>query len=766
MARGKLKYRDVVGGKSKKGRKDPKKKIRPPRKTYSLYQRDNKNTTKKRKLDFREEEREDDKHQKVEEQQPEVESSESEDELEDHMKQLRASLSTKFRNKELLAIESSEDSSTEEESDNLKKQDNIDINKDPEDTTNLKLSTEIDDDDNNDEDGGEISESDEKEIEIGTTSNEEGDDNFNDPFVKHVCYELHENALSSLQNVQVIANNSMQHWPTLGKLLIQIPEYELTEKKNKNVYSIEEQKKFAPPGSAPTRITNEDLVKPENLFIKSQIIENLSKANKSLKDETLFTDLQREMFSVINNYQDLYYCQRSFSNAEEIRFVYCLHTVNHILKTRLKVVHHNARLSKKEDVPDEFRDQGLVRPKVLIIAPFKDSAYKIIQMITSILLPEDKGHVMNKKRFLEEYTGNEICMPKKNPKPEDYELTFTGNTSDDFKIGITVTKKSLKLYADFYSSDIIIASPLGMRTIIGAEGEASRDYDFLASIELLILDHTELFFMQNWDHFIHVINHLHLQPKESHGTDFSRVRMWSLNGWAKYYRQTLIFSSVVLPEINSIFNKKCNNYAGKIKISNPIEFGSIRQVFVQIPHVFHKFEAPSAQELIDARFDFFINKILPQQRDSLMKQTLIYIANYFDYVRLRNYFKREDLSFVQICEYSKEGKIARARDMFYHGDVHFLLYTERHHFFNRIRVKGIRHLVFYQPPNFPHFYYEMCNLMQEANMNKKIGNTSNMTVNILYSKYDVHQLAAIVGTERATKMSQSDRNVHMMVTGE
>jgi U3 small nucleolar RNA-associated protein 25 len=367
MARGKLKYRDVVGGKSKKGRKDPKKKIRP-RKTYSLYQRDNKNTTKKRKLDFREEEREDDKRQKVEEQQPEVESSESEDELEDHMKQLRASLSTKFRNKELLAIESSEDSSTEEESDNLKKQDNIDINKDPEDTTNLKLSTEIDDDDdNNDEGGGEISESDEKEIEIGTTSNEEGDDNFNDPFVKHVCYELHENALSSLQNVPVIANNSMQHWPTLGKLLIEIPKYELTEEKNKNVYSIEEQKKFAPPGSAPTRITNEDLVKPENLFIKSQIIENLSKANKSLKDETLFTDLQREMFSVINNYQDLYYCQRSFSNAEEIRFVYCLHTVNHILKTRLKVVHHNARLSKKEDVPDEFRDQGLVRPKVMFV---------------------------------------------------------------------------------------------------------------------------------------------------------------------------------------------------------------------------------------------------------------------------------------------------------------------------------------------------------------------------------------------------------------
>lgn len=80
-----------------------------------------------------------------------------------------------------------------------------------------------------------------------------------------------------------------------------------------------------------------------------------------------------------------------------------------------------------------------------MVVPFKDSAYRIVQMLMNILLPDDKGHVMNKKRFLEEYTGNEISLPKRNPKPEDYELTFSGNTSDDFKIGITVTKKSLKV---------------------------------------------------------------------------------------------------------------------------------------------------------------------------------------------------------------------------------------------------------------------------------------------------------------------------------
>lgn len=49
-------------------------------------------------------------------------------------------------------------------------------------------------------------------------------------------------------------------------------------------------------------------------------------------------------------------------------------------------------------------------------------------------------------------------------------------------------------------------------------------------------------------------------------------------------------------------------------------------------------------------------------------------------------------------------------------------------------------------------------------MNKKIGSMSNMTVTILYTKYDAQQLAAIVGTDRAAQMIQSEKNVHLLVT--
>lgn len=53
---------------------------------------------------------------------------------------------------------------------------------------------------------------------------------------------------------------------------------------------------------------------------------------------------------------------------------------------------------------------------------------------------------------------------------------------------LQVTRTGLNLYSDFYSSDVLVASPLGLRRIIGSEGERERDFDFLSSIEVFVLD--------------------------------------------------------------------------------------------------------------------------------------------------------------------------------------------------------------------------------------------------------------------------------------
>jgi len=65
---------------------------------------------------------------------------------------------------------------------------------------------------------------------------------------------------------------------------------------------------------------------------------------------------------------------------------------------------------------------------------------------------------------------------------------MSGNVDECFRIGIGLAKKCLKLYTSFEESDILVGSPLGIRMITGDEDDAKRNYDFLASIEVLIVD--------------------------------------------------------------------------------------------------------------------------------------------------------------------------------------------------------------------------------------------------------------------------------------
>ena len=53
--------------------------------------------------------------------------------------------------------------------------------------------------------------------------------------------------------------------------------------------------------------------------------------------------------------------------------------------------------------------------------------------------------------------------------PADHVDMFKGNIDDSFRVGIKVTRKSVKLFSDFYQCDIILASPLGLRMSIEKE---------------------------------------------------------------------------------------------------------------------------------------------------------------------------------------------------------------------------------------------------------------------------------------------------------
>jgi U3 small nucleolar RNA-associated protein 25 len=127
--------------------------------------------------------------------------------------------------------------------------------------------------------------------------------------------------------------------------------------------------------------------------------------------------------------------------------------------------------------------------------------------------PSGKLEVGYRKRFEKEF-GSEIeieKIKKQKNRPDDFKRIFSGNSDEMFRIGIAFAPKAIRLYAPFYSSDILIASPLGLRKIIGSDESSKKEFDFLSSIEILIIEHAESILMQNWMHLNHIAKHLNLE---------------------------------------------------------------------------------------------------------------------------------------------------------------------------------------------------------------------------------------------------------------
>ncbi|KAI9139410.1 digestive organ expansion factor [Paraphysoderma sedebokerense] len=498
------------------------------------------------------------------------------------------------------------------------------------------------------------------------------------------------------------------------------------------------------------------------MYVKHRIVEAWRKRSVKLKKietgrETTLEGLPKALFEVMMQYQDLIFTNRCWTNSLSIQETYCLHALNHVFKTRSQILKHNAKFSSNEgDDMIEIRDQGFTRPKVLLLLPFRNTAFDVINTILSL---SSVDQVENKKRFSDEF-GPPTDDTMTADKPEDFKQTFRGNIDDCFKIGVKFTRKSAKLYSDFYSSDIIIASPIGLRMIVGSEGDKNRDYDFLSSIEVLVIDQANHLLMQNWDHLTHILDHVNLIPTKDHDCDFSRIKGYYVDGSAKYVRQTLVFSEFSFPELVSLSNKYCLNAAGRIRIKSEEFEGTIVNVIPRVKQVFQRTPVDDLESMQDVRFQWFIyNQTLPLLKSATSTQphTLIFIPEYFDYVRVRNYLDENDWNFEAICEYSDSSEIARSRTLFFQNRTPILLYTERAHFFRRFKIRGIKNLVFYSLPTHADFYSEIVNFLTLPGPDGEITSELEMNVNVTFCKFDMMKLERVVGSKRCKKMMADPR---------
>lgn len=627
--------------------------------------------------------------------------------------------------------------------------------------------------------------------------------------------------------------------PSASKGLFFDLSLEKNYEKVKNLSETFESYKWTRISSEPTcigkKVINEHISQvyssPENTskFIKQQSAESGSSfviqerfkpawikyfSGKALDDNHFTINQQKILFPLQNQMDISYLCKLEQKEAdEEIRALYCIQAMQIAMTARSRILKHTQNRLAASNLNggvmiEDDRDQGFTRTQTLIILPFRNAAYDCIKFMATMWKDRNGGaQVENLSRFEEEYGA---AVPedaedaeavaeaqRRDRRSESFKHVFRDNIDDCFRIGIKFTRKSMKLFSDFYSADIIIASPLGLRLVIdGADKnmKAGGDWDFMSSVELLVIDQVDAIFMQNWEHLEKIVTHCNRIPKKPHGCDFSRVRSAFLDGNARLTRQSIVLSRFAFPELNALLNNHdiLSNCLGTVKYSlKGVESAGQLRALATASHSPSFYLLPMKSEktnptdvMAAARFNFFCGKVIPglmRLIDSghLTEGICIFIPSYYDFCQVRAHLKKvnEDgllPDFTHLSEYSTNADISRARSRFFNGLAKIMIVSERFHFFRRYQIRGIRHLIFYGLPEFPEFYTQWLGMVgnvrketeEEAGKKKftrklKAVKSGELDIEIdevptLIAPLDFLKLERIVGTEKARQLLEID----------
>lgn len=313
----------------------------------------------------------------------------------------------------------------------------------------------------------------------------------------------------------------------------------------------------------------------------------------------------------------------------------------------------------EQDVEDaSILDQGYTRPRVLILCPFRSTARRIVQGLISAL-GEDITSVTGLDKFKEEFSAPDELSDEADvgavKKPSDWKAIFNDNTDDDFKMGIQITPGQgkgsgvskgahVRLFSDFFLSDLIIASPLGLRLVV--TGKDNLTFDFLSSIEVVYMHQADIMYMQNWDHVTHVFDHINLTPKQNHDTDFSRIRPYFLEGRGSKHCQFVLCSQFNDPLIWSLFRTYGKSVAGHVRFkANWGDVGCLGAVTASVQQIFQLIPCLDTSQLETTRFEYFKKNILGPMLRLNQSRTLIVTPSYFSYVKVRNELIRSEVYF-------------------------------------------------------------------------------------------------------------------------
>jgi U3 small nucleolar RNA-associated protein 25 len=229
-----------------------------------------------------------------------------------------------------------------------------------------------------------------------------------------------------------------------------------------------------------------------------------------------------------------------------------------------------------------------------------------------------------------------------------------------------------------------------------------------------------------------------------------RRNQWSLQSTLHQFR----FDQRLMMRGLEFHSSYCStDFAGRIKLRSTCK-GILSQIIPSLRQIFQRVPAQSLATSADERFNYFTKRVLPQIKASPTggMHTLIFVPSYFDFLRLRKFMREEaDMPFAAFSEYDRSAQVTRSRALFFQGRASVMLLTERVTFFKRYKIRGARHFLFYGLPEHEQFYPEFINLVEQGDN----------SCTVLFNRFDTFALERVVGSERAAKLLQSDKDVHM-----
>ena len=389
------------------------------------------------------------------------------------------------------------------------------------------------------------------------------------------------------------------------------------------------------------------------------------------------------------------------------------------------ITYHKEIKEKYENITDKdeinIKDQGFTSPKVLILVPYKKHARIILEEIINIFSNNNWKGITNKKKFKDEYSE------------------FDSN-DDCFRMGINISffENKMKLYSPFDESDIILASPLGLKLAAPSENDKTfknnKVYDFLSSIEIFLMDFSEVFIYQNMEHLNEILSFLNKPPKNNQNiVDINRIKENYANNYGEYLRQNIIISHFKCLDIDVSINEVCKNINGKILFDGPYEnqpelikkefsekYNYMNSKNYEIRYEFKILRDLKGEDDFDEKFNYFTKNIWQNLYESFEKHTIIFISSTFDYLRLKSFFKKKSKSVCYISEDTDKKDWQRNRLYFENGKYKFLLYNERAHVYKKINLKFAKNIFFYSLPEDPKIFNDLIHLIDPVNYNNNL----------------------------------------------